>query len=105
MRLATTLAGALLASLCVSSSAWSQEPGGSRLQFHGFGNWAYGRTDGNQYLSGSHEGSYAHMNFDLNVSAVVTPRLRIQSQVFWDQGAEGSEAGVLLSSLRDEERS
>ena len=40
------------------------------VAIHGFGGWAYGRTDNeNRYLYGDEDGNYDEMNFSLNISA------------------------------------
>jgi hypothetical protein len=44
---------------------------------HGFGDWAYGKINGNQYLVGDHDGRYDDAILGLNVTANVTERLRV----------------------------
>ncbi len=63
----------------------------SAVQVHGFGSWAYGRTNGNQYLSGDESGRYDDDAFTLNVAATPGDRLRIVAQPFWKEGPEGAE--------------
>jgi hypothetical protein len=58
-------------------------------QIHGFGSWAYGNTDANNYLYGRPEGSYRNATFQLNVSATVSERLRIVTQM----GVQDTGAG------------
>ena len=36
-----------------------------KLAIHGFGGWAYGKTNGNPYLFGSKEGDYDNSKFFL----------------------------------------
>jgi hypothetical protein len=73
---------ALLMLSCVSfiqSTALAQKME-QTVQLHGFGSWAYGNTDGNAYLSGSHNGRYDDAAFALNVVANVRDRLRVVAQ-------------------------
>ena len=72
-----------------AASASAQEPGAPVL--HGFGSWAYGRTDGNAYLAGDHEGRYDDASFTINVSSSVTDRLRVVAQAEWQDGRKGTE--------------
>ncbi len=78
--------------ILTAAPAFAQNLGdlSERIQFHGFGTWAYGQTDGNDYLYGSEEGDYSHALFHLNLSARVTERLNISAQVGWVQDNEGS---------------
>ena len=41
----------------VPTSAIAQDSS-ERVAVHGFGDWAYGKTNGNQYLAGDHDGRY-----------------------------------------------
>jgi len=85
--------GLLLASLsCAAPSALGQQP---TVELHGFGDWAYGRTNGdtNFYLSGLPRGNYQDVALGLNVVATVTDRLTIVGQSEWnDSEAQGSRA-------------
>jgi len=63
----------------IGSRAGAQETD-QRVRLHGFGSWAYGNTNGNEYLSGSDDGRYDDASFALNVVAVPSPRLRIVGQ-------------------------
>lgn len=62
-----------------------------KVVLHGFGSWAYGRTDANAYLSGLPDGNYSDSSFSLNVSANVSERLRIVSQMEVLNKTDGSE--------------
>ena len=64
---------------------------GSRIEVHGFGSWAYGRTNGNQYLFGDEKGRYDDASFGLNVVASAGDRLRVVGQIFWADGPQGTE--------------
>jgi hypothetical protein len=43
----------------------------SQVELHGFGSWAYRRTNTNQFLGGVQDGSYRSVDFALNVAAAV----------------------------------
>jgi hypothetical protein len=48
--------------------------------FHVFGGWAYGRTDGNEYLTGTHAGAYDNLYLALNASTSPVAQLRLEAQ-------------------------
>jgi hypothetical protein len=75
-----TLALFLVAGLTVEARAQDSE---RRVDLHGLGGWAYGNTDGNEYLGGSEEGHYENANVALNVSAQPEERLSVVTQVEW----------------------
>lgn len=54
------------------------------LEIHGFGGWAYGKTDGFDYLIGNGDGEYDNAEFALNISAEASQNLSIVAQVFLD---------------------
>jgi len=56
---------------------------GENISLHGFGTWAYGKTDGNLYLTGSEEGDYGNTDFYLNIQAQPSEKLSISAQVGW----------------------
>jgi hypothetical protein len=62
-----------------------------KVDIHGFGNWAYGRTDENTYLIGSESGEYDNILFALNISANPFKDLRLDAQMDWNQTDEGTE--------------
>ncbi len=64
----------------------------SRTDVHGSGSWAYGRTNGNQYLFGDERGRYDDAAFVLNVASSVADRLRVVTQAEWADGPDGTEA-------------
>lgn len=69
-------------------SASAQEPA-SRLEVHGFGSWAYGRTNRNQYLFGDEQGRYDDASFGFTVIASPADRLKIVAQPVWLDDADG----------------
>lgn len=57
------------------------------VSIHGFGGWAYGKTDNeNQYLVGNEDGSYDTVNFSLNITATPYERLSIYVQPSYNEG-------------------
>lgn len=57
------------------------------VSIHGFGGWAYGKTDNeNQYLAGNEDGSYDTVNFSLNITATPYERLSIYVQPSYNEG-------------------
>lgn len=67
---------------------------GDKIWIHGYGNWAYGKTDGNAYLNGSDEGNYDRLEFSLSLAAEPAPRTSIHAQIFVEKEEEGSESSV-----------
>jgi hypothetical protein len=65
----------------------------SKLHVAGLGGWGYGRTDGNNYVLGSKEGSYDYHQFALAVSAAPSDRLNIKAQIY-----SGTEIGAEMNS-------
>lgn len=51
---------------------------------HVFGGWAYGRTNGNEYLAGTRQGELDNLTLALNLAATPVERLRLEAQVFAD---------------------
>ena len=77
----------MLLALGLAASAMAQA---ERVQLHGFGSWAYGRTDGNDYLAGSDGGRYDDASFTLNLVAAPVDHLRIVGQPDWRDEPEGT---------------
>lgn len=69
---------------CLSIAAHALEI--SKVQIHGYGGWAYGKTDENPYLVGTEEGDFEFAQFSLNLSANLYENLRISAQVEWITG-------------------
>jgi len=61
------------------------------VQVHGFGGWAYARTDGNNYLMGNEDGSYANSYFALNISASPYEKFSANVQTQWRTSRDGLE--------------
>ena len=64
-----------------ASPLYAFDPG-EKVEFHGFGGWGYGQTDGNVYLNGNEDGNYDNFQFALALNAKPTNRLRINAQAY-----------------------
>lgn len=60
------------------------------LQFHGFGGWYYGRSNDLQFIEATKGGNAQTAQFALNASAMPTDRLRIATQINFQEQAQGS---------------
>jgi hypothetical protein len=85
------LAAAL--ALAAAAPAGAAEAGG-KVAIHGYGNWAYGKTDGNAYQNGNDEGNYDELEFSLQVAAEPSPKVGVHAQIFVEREEGGSEASV-----------
>jgi hypothetical protein len=65
---------------------------GSTIDIHGFGGWAYGKTDGHKYSLGRESGEYDNAEFALNVSAKPMEQLSVVAQLRLESGAEDQQA-------------
>jgi hypothetical protein len=93
MRSPTREALVCLAVLLGARAAGAQDE--RRVDLHGFGSWAYGKTDANEYLSGLPDGNYQDASFSLNVSAGINEKLRIVGQIaVQDETQTGSAIGT-----------
>ncbi|GAK58837.1 hypothetical protein U27_05812 [Candidatus Vecturithrix granuli] len=70
----------------------------NNVSIHGFGGWAYGKTDNeNQYLVGNEDGSYDHVSFSLSITANPYEQLSIYVQPGYSEGGvEFEEEDVSL---------
>lgn len=62
------------------------------IDIHGFGGWAYGKTDGHKYSLGRESGDYDNAEFALNVSAKPFEQLSIVAQMRLESGAGEEQA-------------
>jgi hypothetical protein len=76
IRVAMSLLGLALVAAPAAAQGILEE-----VQIHGFGGWAYGKTDGNAYLIGRADGEYHNADFALNVTAQPVGKLRIVAQL------------------------
>lgn len=66
-----------------------------QVALHGFGGWAYGRTDNeNWYLVGNEDGNYDHVSFSLNISTNPYERLSVHVQPSYIEDSDGHEVGL-----------
>jgi hypothetical protein len=72
------------AMLALTLPVWAQDAGG-KVEVHGFGGWAYGKSEGNNYLIGTTDGTYDNVAFALNVNAKVSDRLTVVGQFEFQQ--------------------
>jgi len=66
----------------------------SSLEIHGFGGWAYARTNHNMYLGGLPEGNYRRSDLSLNLQDQVSDRLRIVMQTDWTESENGDSTSL-----------
>lgn len=66
----------------------------STIDIHGFGGWAYGKTDGHKYSLGREDGEYDNAEFALNISAKPVDRLSLVAQIRMDSGGDEKEADL-----------
>ncbi len=91
---------AVAAACCAALLALSPAPpaaaleGGEKIWIHGYGNWAYGKTDGNTYVNGNDEANYDRLEFSLGVAAEPAPKTSIHAQMFVENEEEGAEAAM-----------
>jgi hypothetical protein len=78
----TALAAAPLAAQSVTST----------IDIHGFGGWAYGKTDGHKYSLGTEGGEYDNAEFALNVSAKPLEKLSVVAQMRLESGSDQEQA-------------
>lgn len=65
---------------------------GSTIDIHGFGGWAYGKTDGHKYSLGTEGGEYDNAEFALNVSAKPFEKLSVVAQMRLESGSDQEQA-------------
>lgn len=66
---------------CLAATAALAQDTSPRVTLHGFGEWAYVRTDGNEFLDGNEDGDYDTIGFGLNASTAIGERLTITGQL------------------------
>ncbi len=94
MRGATRVASILLVVVFIAASSARAQLSNS-VAIHGFGGWAYGRTDNeNVYLMGNNDGNYSHLDFSLNLSVSLHDDLRLYVQPGWDERRGGHEMKI-----------
>ncbi len=58
-----------------------------KIEIHGFGGWAYGKTDGHKYSLATEDGQYDNAELALNVSAKPVEKLSVVAQMRLDSGS------------------
>jgi hypothetical protein len=67
----------------------------NNVVIHGFGGWAYGKTDNkNGYLMGNKEGNYDNVDFALNITASPHEKLSLHIQPSYTETSNGSKTGL-----------
>jgi len=89
-----TCAIALLATLAWSQESTAQET--PRYTLQGFGGWAYGQTDNDNFFgySASPDGVWDNYYFALNVGAKPMDKLSIRAQAFWGDDLRGQRTNL-----------
>ncbi len=89
-----TCATALAVTLTGSSGSLAQEAPRHSLQ--GFGGWAYGKTDNDNFFGygTSPEGVWDNYSFALNVGARPMEKLSIRAQAFWGDDLRGQRTNL-----------
>ncbi len=89
-----TCAIALLATLAWSQCSWAQEA--PRYSLQGFGGWAYGKTDNDNFFGNgtSPEGVWDNYYFALNVGAKPMEKLSIRAQAYWGDDLRGQRTNL-----------
>ncbi|HQU73800.1 MAG TPA: hypothetical protein PKV71_20050 [Calditrichia bacterium] len=68
---------------------------GRTVFLNGYGEWVYGKSDGNEYLAGNEAGNYDRTNLSLALLIQTDTPLTISAQVFWANTRENeSEVGL-----------
>jgi hypothetical protein len=62
------------------------------VEVHGYGSWAYGRSDGNRYLGSTEDGSAKYVSLAVALASQASDRVWISTQVWWE--ADASEEGT-----------
>jgi hypothetical protein len=67
----------------------------NNVVIHGFGGWAYGKTDNeNRYLAGNEDGNYENVDFSLNLTARPYENLSLHIQPNYTETNDGDEVGL-----------
>ncbi len=91
-RLIVVVAAACVVAIMPELARAQSDP--TRTEIHGFGTWAYGRTDFNSYQAGLPDGDYRSSEFSLNLSHAINDRMRVVGQLFFVESAEGPESEI-----------
>ena len=83
-----TIIAALAASTAFAQTA------DSKIDIHGFGGWAYGKTDGHKYGLADEDGEYDNAEFALNVAAKPVDKLSVVAQVRFESGKDDQQVDL-----------
>lgn len=68
------------------------QTGERTVDIHGFGGWAYGKTNGHKYGLATEEGEYDNAELALNISAKPIEKLSVVAQVRLESGGDEQQA-------------
>ena len=80
--------------MALAASPLLAQSAGSTVEIHGFGGWAYAKTDGHKYSLGTENGEYDNAEFALNVSARPLEKLSVVAQVRLESGSDQQQADL-----------
>jgi hypothetical protein len=75
----------------LSTTALAQT-GERTIDIHGFGGWAYGKTDGHKYGLATEDGEYDNAELALNISAKPAEQLSVVAQIRLESGGDERQA-------------
>ncbi len=84
----------LVLSLVLIPFSVRAQSGIDRVEIHGFGGWAYAKTDHNNYLMGDPDGRWDYWDFALNFNTWVTDNLRVNAQLY-------AEGGLMVAKTQE----
>jgi len=87
--------GAMVVIILGFAEAASAVDLGDKVVLHGFGGWAYGKTDGNAYAVGNDEGSYDNADLTLNITATPAEKLTLVGQIQFLEDDQGEAVAEL----------
>lgn len=74
---------------------------GDKVVLHGFGGWAYAKTNGNAYILGDEDGDYDNADLTLNVTATPWENLTLVGQVQFREDDQGDATAELEYSFAE----
>lgn len=80
---------------CLTAVAAMGQETAQPVLLHGFGEWAYVRTDGNEFLDGNEDGDYDTVGLGLNVTKAVGDNLMITGQLALRSGEQDKPVAEL----------
>ena len=83
-----------LALMALAATPLAAQSVTSTIDIHGFGGWAYVKTDGHKYSLGTEGGEYDNAEFALNVSAKPFEKLSVVAQVRLESGSDQEQADL-----------